>query len=83
MADLIPVIAALAIPFMLGIAVGVEIVKRRPKGVNERLGDAIADRVKSLTTTRRFVGIGAEISNVTSIKLEDGRTVELIVREAA
>lgn len=83
MADIIPALAALAIPFMLGIVVGIEIVKRRPASTAQLLGAILEDQLRAVWSRRQFVGIGAQISSTVKINGKEGRAIEIEVREAA
>ncbi len=81
--DLVPLLLALAIPFMLGIVVGIEIVKRRPATETDKLGAAVKRGMVRVREQRMFVGVGAEITCTFTIETQDGRNFHIAVREAA
>lgn len=85
MSDIILLIAALSIPFMLGIAAGVEVVKRRPKSTNEKFGELIKSRMATVYTQGQWIirGSGFEVSNTLDFDMPHGRKIQVIVREIA
>ncbi len=83
MKDIIPALGILAIPFMLGIVVGIEIVKRRPASTAQLLGLILEDQLRAVWSRRQFVGLGPQISSTVKIDGKNGRSIEIEVREAA
>ncbi len=76
---------AMAIPFLFGIATGVEIVRRRPKGVYERFGEVIGDHIIGLHDKVRFLPEGSGTVVRVKFVLPDfqGRPTELEMRVVA
>lgn len=69
----------LALPFLFGMALGIEIVRRRPPSVYERFGKMVADRISSVSQNRVWVGKGCIISNTMELEY-DGQRLEIVVR---
>ena len=75
----------LAIPFLFGVVGGIEIAKRRPKSTNEQLGDIIHARFTEIYNKGRWLerGSGFAVFSTLEIPFENGRKIELIVKEVA
>jgi len=83
MTEALQTVMALSIPFLLGIYVGVEIVRRRPETTNEKLGKLIRKHAEFVYDRRRFVGPGLQISSTIDLPLKHGRTMLIVVQEDA
>lgn len=58
--------------------------RKKPKTTMEMLGELIGERMVAVAQKRQWVGIGKgfEVSSTMSFTTSEGRTVELVVREA-
>ena len=81
--DLVYILACIAVPFGMGIIAGREWPRRNPPTLEHKLGDLITSTIMHVMERRKWVqpGSGVEISKTWPIKMQDGRTVEIIVRE--
>lgn len=79
------VAAVLAMPFLAGIIVGIEIANRRPKGVYHRFGHMLGERIIELHERARFLpeGCGTVISTTMVLPNYQGRTGEIELRVKA
>lgn len=71
----------LAVPFGLGIVLGVEIVNRRPKSTNEKVGEMIRERLMMVARQRRWVGDGIEISTTIDLPMDCAPNMQIVVRD--
>lgn len=85
MSDLLYIIAACSIPFGLGVVVGVEIKNRRPPTLNEKLGALVKDHVARIADKSKWLepGSGWQVQNSMTLEIQNGRRIDIIVREVA
>lgn len=85
MSDLLYIIAALSIPFGLGIVVGVEIKNRRPPTTNEMFGAIMRERLSNIIDKGKWLepGSGWQVQNTMTLQIQNDRRIEIIVKEVA
>ncbi len=83
--DFIYICMALGIPFLFGLAAGLgaRVGWKRPDSLEHRFGTLIKGDVQDIIDQRKWVGRWGEISRTRRLELEDGRNIEIIVREVA
>lgn len=82
--DLVHAVMILLVPFLFGVAVGAELVRRRPKSTDQLFGELMRQRILGVYSQRQWVGCnGTEISSSFKLDMPEGRVVEVIVREVA
>lgn len=79
MSELVSALFILAVPFLFGIAVGIEIKRRRPPSAYETLGKMVAINMVAVNRDRIWVGNGCLISNTMEMEY-DGQRLEVVVR---
>ncbi len=79
MSELASALFILAVPFLFGITVGIEIKRRRPPSAYETFGKMVADRISSVHRNKNWVGNGCLISNTMEMEY-DGQRLEVVVR---
>ena len=85
MSEVIYAMIVLSIPFLLGVLVGIEIVKRRPKSTNELLGEIVRSRIVLIHEKGRWLetGSGYQVRSTFDVPFDSGRTIQIIVKEVA
>lgn len=77
--ELASALLILAVPFLFGIVVGIEIKRRRPPSAYETFGKLMAVKMEAVNRDRIWVGGGCLISNTMELEY-NGQRLEVVVR---